>query len=149
MNKFVILVAAAMIGSASLATAQETTATENAFGIIPVQEGNNLLIEIPLVTATADGEVQIYSVVDERQGEPLGSLPVTAGANENVRITLTTRPIADAVLAVLVIDGQAVAQQEIELSPQGGSDNDDGGDDGDGSDGEGGSGEGEGGSGDN
>ena len=143
MNKFVILAAAAMIGSASLATAQETTATENAFGIIPVQDGNNLLIEIPLVTATADGEVQIYSIVDERQGEPLGTLPVTAGANENVRITLTTRPIADAVLAVLVIDGQAVAQQEIELSPQGGesgnSDGDNSGDN-DSNDGEAGSG---------
>ncbi|TNC51888.1 hypothetical protein FHG66_03490 [Rubellimicrobium rubrum] len=144
MNKFVILVAAAMIGSATLVTAQETTATENAFGIIPVQDGNNLLIEIPLVTATTDGEVQIYSIVDERQGEPLGTGPVTAGANENVRITLTTRPIADAVLAVLVIDGQAVAQQEIELSPQGGeSDNDDDSDnsgDNDSNDGEAGSG---------
>ncbi|TNC73017.1 hypothetical protein [Rubellimicrobium roseum] len=131
MNKLAILAAAALIGSAGLATAQETLATADAFGIIPVQDSNNV-IEIPLVTATADGEVQIRRIAGTNEGEVLGSIPVTAGANENVRITLLTPPNADSVLAVLVEGGADVAEQEIEMSPPGNP-----GGDGDGGDGDG------------
>lgn len=124
MNKLAILAAAALIGTAGLATAQDTLATANAFGIVPVQDSNNV-IEIPLVTATADGEVQIRRITGENEGEVLGSVPVTAGANENVRITLLTPPNADAVLAVLVENGADVANVEIEMNPQGGGDDSD------------------------
>lgn len=122
MNKIMTLAAAALLGSVTFAAAQETLATENAIALPDVQE-DNLLIVLPLVTATADGEVQIRPIVDDRADEVLGSTPVSAGANENVRITLTTAPLADAVNAVLVIDGQDVAMQEVELAPVGSSGN--------------------------
>ncbi|WP_210527990.1 hypothetical protein [Rubellimicrobium arenae] len=141
MNKLVILAAAALIGTAGLATAQDTLATSDAFGIIPAQ-ADNALIVLPLVTSTADGEVQIRRITGENEGEVLGSAPITAGANENVRITLLQRPNAGAVQAVLVVGGQDVAAQEVEIgsaeagggsgdTPSGesssGSDNDNGG----------------------
>jgi hypothetical protein len=124
MNKFAMLAAAALIGSATFATAQETTATENAFGLPQVQE-DNMLVELPLVTATADGTVEIRGIAGEQEGVVLGSQPVTAGANENVQITLTTAPNAEAVMAVLVVDGVDAAMQEVELSSPGADDGDD------------------------
>ena len=70
------------------------------------------------MTATADGEVQIRRIAGENEGEVLGSVPVTAGANENVRITLLTQPNADSVLAVLVEGGVDVTFEDLPL-PQG------------------------------
>jgi hypothetical protein len=141
MNKITTLAAAFLLGTATFAAAQETTATENAFGLPQVQE-DNLLIELPLVTATADGVVEIRGIAGEQEGEVFGSQPVTAGANENVQITLTTAPNASAVMAVLVVDGVDAAMQEVEMAPPGPDD----GDDSDGDDeGESGNGDGEGG----
>ena len=124
MTKITTLAAALLIGTASFAAAQETTATENAFGVAQVQE-DNLLIELPLVTATADGVVEIRGIAGEQEGEVFGSQPVTAGANENVQITLTTAPNASAVMAVLVVGGVDAAMQEVELAPPGPDDGDD------------------------
>ena len=118
MKKILMLTTVALLGTTSLVAAQETTATADAFGLPQVQE-DNLLIVLPLVTATADGTVEIRGIAGEQEGQVFGSQPVTAGANENVRISLTQAPNADAVMAVLVIDGQDAAMQEIELSPPG------------------------------
>lgn len=106
--------AATLFATTTLATAQMTTATENAFGIMPVQT-DNMLIEIPLITATADGVVEIRPVVDDRADQVLGSQVVTAGANENVLVTLTQAPLANTVRAVLIVDGQIVATQDIDF----------------------------------
>ncbi|MBP1805320.1 hypothetical protein [Rubellimicrobium aerolatum] len=121
MNKLVILAAAALIGAAGLASAQDTLATADAFGTIPVQEDNQLIV-LPLVTATADGEVQIRRITGENEGEVLATAPITAGANEDVRITLIRPANASAVLAVLVVGGVDVASAEVQLAPVGGTD---------------------------
>jgi hypothetical protein len=110
----------ALLGTTGLAVAQDTLATEDAFGVPEVQS-DNMLIVLPLVTATADGVVEIRPVVDDRADQVLGSHVVTAGANENVRVSVLQKPLADAVMAVLVIDGQDVAMQQIQLSPPGSS----------------------------
>ncbi len=132
MKNILMLTTVALLGSTALVAAQETTATENAFGLAEVQEDNQLIV-LPLVTATADGIVEIRGIAGDQEGQVFGSQPVTAGANENVRVTLLQAPNADAVLAVLVIDGVDTATQEIRLSPPGG-DSDRGGDEEDGGD---------------
>ena len=119
MKTILMLTTVALLGTTGLVAAQETTATENAFGLPEVQE-DNMLIVLPLVTATADGMVEIRGIAGDQEGEVFGSQPVTAGANENVRVSLTTAPNADAVVAVLVVDGVDAATQEIRLSPPGG-----------------------------
>ncbi|HVG47433.1 MAG TPA: hypothetical protein VM899_04770 [Rubellimicrobium sp.] len=148
MKKILMLTTVALLGTTGLVAAQETTATENAFGLPEVQE-DNLLIALPLVTATADGVVEIRGIAGEQEGQVFASQPVTAGANENVRISLLQAPNAEAVMAVLVIDGADVAMQEIRLdSPgnddSGGDDQEDGDDEGESGDdsGEGGGGSG-------
>ncbi len=134
MKNILMLTTVALLGSTALVAAQETTATDNAFGLAEVQEDNQLIV-LPLVTATADGTVEIRGIAGEQEGEVFGSQVVTAGANENVRVSLLAAPNADAVLAVLVVDGVDVATQEIRLSPPGGDSNrgggeEDGGDEG-------------------
>ena len=134
MKNILMLTTVALLGSTALVAAQETTATENAFGLAEVQEDNQLIV-LPLVTATADGTVEIRGIAGEQEGEVFGSQVVTAGANENVRVSLLAAPNADAVLAVLVVDGVDVATQEVRLSPPGGDSNrggdeEDGGDEG-------------------
>lgn len=132
MNKILMLTTVALLGTTSLVAAQETTATENAFGLAQVQE-DNLLVVLPLVTATADGVVEVRGLAGDQEGQVFASQPVTAGANENVRISLQQAPNAEAVMVVLVIDGADVAMQEIRLSPPG--NNDSSGDASDGSEG--------------
>jgi hypothetical protein len=134
MKTILMLTTVALLGSTGLVAAQETMATENAFGLPEVQE-DNMLIVLPLVTATADGMVEIRGIAGEQEGEVFGSQVVTAGANENVRISLTGAPNADSVLAVLVVGGADVAEQQVQLSPPGGESNrgsgeEDGGDEG-------------------
>jgi len=121
MKNILMLTTVALLGTTSLVAAQETTATENAFGLAEVQE-DNLLIALPLVTATADGVVEIRGIAGEQEGEVFASQPVTAGANENVRISLVQAPNAEAVMAVLVIDGVDVAMQEVRLGAPGNDD---------------------------
>jgi hypothetical protein len=135
MKPILMLAAVALLGTTSLVAAQETTATENAFGLAQVQD-DNMLIVLPLITATADGVVEIRGIAGDQEGEVFATHPVTAGANENVRVSLVQAPNADSVLAVLVVDGVDVATQQIELSGPG-SDSDEGSaDGGDGADGE-------------
>ena len=134
MKKILMLTTVALLGTTGLVAAQETTATEDAFGPAQVQE-DNMLIVLPLVTATADGTVEIRGIAGEQEGQVFGTQPVTAGANENVKVTLLQSPNADSVVAVLVVDGADVATQEIRLSPPGdtatrGSGEEDGGDEG-------------------
>lgn len=132
MKKILMLTTVALLGTTGLVAAQETTATENAFGLAEVQE-DNLLIALPLVTATADGAVEIRGIAGEQEGQVFGTQPVTAGANENVRISLLQAPNAEAVMAVLVVGGVDVAMQEIRLdapaSDDAGDDNQEDGDD--------------------
>lgn len=135
MKKILMLTTAVLLGTSGMVAAQETTATADAFGLVQVQEDNQLIV-LPLVTATADGVVEIRGIAGEQEGQVFGTQPVTAGANENVRITLLQAPNADAVVAVLVVGGADVATQEVRLSPPGGDSNRGGGEEDDDSEGE-------------
>lgn len=113
MNRPLPLVAAVLLSSATIVHAQEDRFV-NAFGLIEKQDGNGL-IEIDLVTAKGDGVVQIYEIDDHDMANLLGEENVSAGANENVQITLLQPALSD-VRAVLVVDSRVVAAEEVEIA---------------------------------
>ena len=71
-------------------------------------------LKLGLITAEADGVVEIY---DYRLGAPgalLGSETIHAGANPDVRVD-TGRPVSRDILAVVRIDGEIVAEKEFDI----------------------------------
>ncbi len=89
-------------------------ASANSFGFQEsVEDRNN--IELALVTAAADGVVEIYNLKAGEQGALLGATMVNAGANDDVRINIGNGFKTD-VLAVLTVDGQVVASEEFDVA---------------------------------
>ena len=78
--KKIALAAAAVAMTAGAASA-------NTFGFQESVEDRNS-IELDLVTAGADGVVEIYNLKAGEQGVLLGSAPVNAGANDDLRINI-------------------------------------------------------------
>ena len=64
----------------------------------------NSYVELELVSATSDGVVDVYELTADGQGKLLGSAPVHAGANSDVRISFKTITNQD-VIAVLSTNG--------------------------------------------
>lgn len=71
-------------------------------------------LELGQVTSENSGVVSIYSYNDGQQGELLGTQSVHAGANNDVRVNVGNNT-AYAVLAVLEVDGQAVASKDFDI----------------------------------
>ena len=69
-------------------------------------------ITLNLVAAPADGIVEVFAA---GSGELLGTAPVNAGANADVQVNVGAGFKHD-VIAVLNVDGQAVAQQKFVVS---------------------------------
>ena len=88
-------------------------ASANTFGFQESVEDRNS-IELNLVTAAADGVVEIYNYTGGEQGALLGSTMVNAGANDDLRIN-TGNGFKTDVLAVLKIDGQIVATEAFDV----------------------------------
>ena len=88
-----------------------TTAAADGFGYNKGIESQS--VELGQVTASANGVVSLYDFHGGEQGALLGTEDVTAGANYDVRVTLD-RPAVNDVLAVLTVDGQVVATQELD-----------------------------------
>lgn len=105
MNKLIPFALVAVLGSAGLASA------ENSFSLPEVQSRTN---EITLGAITTDGPgvVQIFEYNDGKMGPLLGSHDLLAGANENVKVSLDGNPLSEAI-AVLVVDGKVVATQPV------------------------------------
>lgn len=91
-----------------------TTLGENYFGMSPVQTAGQTLLELDLVVASGPGTVEIYDAADTGLQRLLGSEPVRAGANTDIKVSIVPPPVRDAV-AVLRVDGTIVAQQRIEI----------------------------------
>ncbi|MEY1554558.1 hypothetical protein AB3Y40_02895 [Yoonia sp. R2331] len=89
-------------------------ASANGFGFQESVEDRNS-IELGLVTAAADGVVEIYNLQAGNQGALLGATMVNAGANDDVRINIGNGFKTD-VLAVLKVDGQIVATEEFDVA---------------------------------
>ncbi|TNC60904.1 hypothetical protein [Rubellimicrobium roseum] len=85
----------------------------NTFGLSEVQ-GSQTLIQLGTVVAGDNGLVEVYDYHAGREGRLLGSKVVRAGANTDVKVSLTPSS-TDKVVAVLLVDGQAVARQVIRI----------------------------------
>lgn len=88
-----------------------STAAANSFSYNEGFESQS--IELGAVTADGEGVVSLYDFHAGEQGALLGTEAVMAGANSDVRVILD-QPAQRDVLAVLTIDGQVVATQELE-----------------------------------
>lgn len=113
MKSILTLATVAFLGTTGLVAAQESGTAVDAFSL-PQAQRDDGVIELGTVTAQADGVIEIYDAGDTEMATILGSEPVTAGANTDVKVTLTTQPISD-VVAVLRVNGEVVAQETIEL----------------------------------
>ena len=69
--------------------------------------------------APPPGEVQVYDFQGGMLGQMLGSTPLVSGANADVKVSLPNPAQGDA-LAVLVVDGRAVASQVVQFEASGG-----------------------------
>jgi hypothetical protein len=107
MTKLLPILAAALAVTAGAASAGNT------FGFNHMQDSNSL-IELNSVVADSNGVVEVYDYHAGQEGRLLGSKPVRAGANSDVKIALAPS-LSDDVLAVLMINGQAVAQQVVRI----------------------------------
>lgn len=107
------LIAAALVGTAGFAAAQNASTPSNYF----VSGGSFDTVSEPivdLVIASGAGKVTLYDFNGKVQGRVLGTENVQAGANFDLfdDVTLGATP-RNNVLAVLTIDGQIVATQEF------------------------------------
>ena len=108
MTRIIVIATAAVALSASVAAADSYFPYSSQF------QDRKGVVELDTVTADADGVVEIYNYHGGEIGDLLGSTDVMAGANTNTRVGLGNTPRTDAI-ALLKIDGQVVATQEIEF----------------------------------
>ncbi len=106
--KSIALVAATIAATASFASADSY-----------FEFGENLesssVLDLGLVRAEGAGVVEIYDFATGQVGELLGTETVNAGANTDVRVNVGSRPKQD-VIAILKVDGQAVAQRDYDIN---------------------------------
>ncbi|MBW6417046.1 hypothetical protein [Celeribacter sp. PS-C1] len=103
-----------------LAAAAVTLAGSAAFagaGYIKPGEAQNTNsgVTLELVRADSAGVVYAYDARDGVEGKVLGSAPVKAGANTNVRIEFRTQPLKD-VLTVLYTDDTTTPAATAEVN---------------------------------
>jgi hypothetical protein len=70
-------------------------------------------VDLDFVRSAGNGTVAIYDYSNGEQGKLLGEHKIHAGANQDVNVRLSPGALDD-VVAVLTVDGQSVAFQEIE-----------------------------------
>jgi len=103
----------ALTALALIATAG-TASASNYFGVEMAQDSTSY-VPVELVNASGDGIVEIRDFRLGEAGELLGTTDVHAGANHNLKVNIGTRPLGD-VIAILKVDGQIVATQEIDIT---------------------------------
>lgn len=107
MTKTLSIALAAIIGTASLATADSYLAIDN-------DQQSRSYLSLDNVTADGAGTIEIFDFHTGRTGALLGTESVAAGANRDVRINLGSAPSRD-VIAVLTVNGQVVDEEKIDL----------------------------------
>lgn len=107
--KVLALSAAALAGTASLAAA-----SSNYFSFKEVADASST-IDLGTVRAESDGIVEIYELRGGERGALLGTAPVMAGANSDVRVNVSVPPLFD-VVAVLSVNGLEVAENVIDIN---------------------------------
>jgi hypothetical protein len=108
MQKFLALTLAALVGSTTFAAAESTFT-------LPLVQDDDSIVELGRINAENDGFVHIYSLDVGKIGALIGTEEVHAGTNSDVRVPLLDNPKQDA-MAVLEVDGQVVATQEVRFN---------------------------------
>ncbi len=105
-----------IIASALAAVALTATAASanSYFDFTSERQDRGSVVELNTVTADGNGVVEIYDFQGGEVGDLLGTKTVTAGANSNVRVNIGAPSQTDAI-ALLKIDGEVVATQEIDF----------------------------------
>ena len=99
---------AALAGSATLASA-DTYFTS----LSDVQQRDGIM-ELGTISSDGHGTVEVYSYQAGEKGPMLGWQALSAGANSDVRVPVSTTPYTTA-LAEIVVDGQVVTSQRIRI----------------------------------
>ncbi len=102
------------IALALTATLGATTATADAFSIIPDQEVNSI-VELGTVTAMTGGSVEIRDFRLGSAGGILGMASISAGANSDVRVNIGQEPLGDVLAVLLDANGNPVAEYVIDV----------------------------------
>lgn len=98
---------------ATLGTASFASADTSFFSIHDrIDPSSNL--ELGLVRSAADGVVEVYTNNGGQQGRLLGTAPVHAGANLDVKVDLGVNVNTD-IVAVLKSGGEVLAVEEIDV----------------------------------
>ena len=106
--KTLLLALAALAGTASLASADTYFTT-----LSDVQQRDGIM-ELGTISSDGNGVLQIYSYQAGEKGPMLGWQALSAGANSDVRVPVSTTPYTTA-LAEIVLDGQVVTTQRIRI----------------------------------
>ncbi len=106
--KISALATVAALGTASIASAN------NSFSFSPTLDSSSTL-DLGIVRADAPAVVEVYNFQGGEVGELLGSTPVNAGANGDVRVNVGINPRFD-VIAFLKFDGQTVATKDYDIN---------------------------------
>ena len=99
--------------AAALALSAGAAAADSYFAFGETLE-DRATVELGTVLAEADGVVEIYNVSGGQTGALLGTTPVFAGANQDVRVQIGAGYRTD-VLAVLKIGDEIVATQDYDI----------------------------------
>ena len=108
MTKLLALTLAALVGSTTFAAAESTFT-------LPLVQEDDSIVELGRINADGAGVVRIYALDAGKMGALIGTEAVHAGTNADVRVPLTDNPKQDAI-AVLEVDGQAVATQTVRFN---------------------------------
>jgi hypothetical protein len=91
----------------TLAATAGMAAAETSYLPIPTPYDGSSTVDFDFVRADGPGVVEIYTLQAGQQGDLIGSAPVVAGANQDLRVDVGIGTQLD-VLAVLRVGGQIV-----------------------------------------
>ena len=108
MNALLPLAIVAVAGTATVASA------ESFFSLQKIQPSTTLL-HFDLVTSDGAGVVEVYDYNGHAMGRLLGSRPVLAGSNTDLKVKIQPPAPEQDAMAILVVGGEPVARQLIEF----------------------------------
>ncbi|WP_341212043.1 hypothetical protein [uncultured Limimaricola sp.] len=87
---------------------------ENAFPSLSRLQEQTSVVELGIVRSQSSGTVEIYTMGPNGTMILLGTEPVHAGANSNVRVHVD-QPVRQDIVAVLRVDGQVMATHRFDV----------------------------------
>ena len=99
---------------AASATSASAMTWDNAFQSLARLPEQTSIVDVGVVRSESQGMVEIYTREADGTMILLGTEPVHAGANRNVRVQVD-RPVRRDIVAVLRVDGQVLATHRFDV----------------------------------